>query len=283
MIALQGDFSLNFLRGVLATVNPCGFALLPTYLMFFLGIEGARPGTQRASIRRALVVGATVSAGFLAVFTVIGTIYRAGFTWFSEQAGWLSIAVGALMIVVGIAMLFGWRPAVRLPKLNKGGTDGTLVSMFLYGVSYAIASIGCALPLFTSALVSVSSQGIASGVATVAVYGLGMGLMLTALTVSLALARTGLLDILRNGMKYLDVVAGCLLIVTGIYMILYGQYSLTLKSNRAVHGALTIQGRVENWLHGLGTGTLVAVLGGITGSALLYVMLRRERPGTSTR
>ena len=43
MIALEGNFAYSFILGVLAAVNPCGFVLLPTYLMFFLGLEGSRP------------------------------------------------------------------------------------------------------------------------------------------------------------------------------------------------------------------------------------------------
>ena len=31
--------TLSFLRGLVAAVNPCGFVLLPTYLMFFLGAD----------------------------------------------------------------------------------------------------------------------------------------------------------------------------------------------------------------------------------------------------
>ena len=46
--------SLSFIRGMVAAVNPCGFILLPTYLMYFLGMQGAAPGTQRATMRRAL-------------------------------------------------------------------------------------------------------------------------------------------------------------------------------------------------------------------------------------
>ena len=83
MIAVSGQFALNFLRGVLATVNPCGFVLLPTYLMFFLGTEGARPGTQRASVQRALTVSAAVTAGFFAVFLVIGLLEMI-LTWTSS-------------------------------------------------------------------------------------------------------------------------------------------------------------------------------------------------------
>ena len=57
--------SLSFIRGLVAAVNPCGFILLPTYLMYFLGLQGGMPGTQRATLRRALLVSAAVSAGFL--------------------------------------------------------------------------------------------------------------------------------------------------------------------------------------------------------------------------
>ena len=50
--------SLSFIRGLVAAVNPCGFILLPTYLMYFLGISAGGTGTQRATIRRALLVSA---------------------------------------------------------------------------------------------------------------------------------------------------------------------------------------------------------------------------------
>ena len=36
------NVGLSFLRGMVAAVNPCGFVLLPTYLMYFLGLEAAR-------------------------------------------------------------------------------------------------------------------------------------------------------------------------------------------------------------------------------------------------
>ncbi|MEY4251378.1 MAG: hypothetical protein RL691_259, partial [Actinomycetota bacterium] len=39
MIALDGNFAYSFLLGVMAAVNPCGFVLLPTYLVYYLGTE----------------------------------------------------------------------------------------------------------------------------------------------------------------------------------------------------------------------------------------------------
>ena len=68
------NLSLSFIRGMLAAVNPCGFVLLPTYLLYFLGLSNAESGVRKAPVRRALVVSAAVSAGFLSVFLVVGAI-----------------------------------------------------------------------------------------------------------------------------------------------------------------------------------------------------------------
>ena len=58
--------------------------------------------------------------------------------------------IGVLLVVVGLAMLRGFEPVVSLPKLQRGGRDQDVRSMFLFGVSYAVTSISCALPLFTN-------------------------------------------------------------------------------------------------------------------------------------
>jgi cytochrome c biogenesis protein CcdA len=278
LFGLEGNFGYNFLLGVLATVNPCGFILLPTYLMFFLGVEGVRPGTQRASIARALAVGAAVSAGFFVVFLVIGVLFKAGVTWFTDQASWLSLVVGVLLVLFGIAWLFGFRPSVMVPRVEVGGTDRTVVSMFLYGITYAVASIGCTLPFFTSGILStLSNNGVASGVAAIVVYGLGMGLMLTTLTVTLAFARTGLLDVMRSGMKYVEYFAPVFLILTGAYLIIYGRTGLTGNSSSTVDRVESIQTSVANWLNDFGAATLALVLGGVTVAALVFVVVRRDR------
>ena len=75
------NLGLSFLRGMVASVNPCAFVLLPTYLIYFLGVEAERGGPQRASVRRALVVSAAVSAGFMSVFVVAGILSNSVTSW----------------------------------------------------------------------------------------------------------------------------------------------------------------------------------------------------------
>jgi len=130
MIALDARNTVAFTTGLLAAVNPCGFVLLPTYLLYFLGMENLRPGgTERASLRRALLVSLAVSAGFLAVFAVIGVITKWSTDWFVVKAPWISLAIGLAMVVLGIAMLFGFHLPFTTPKLNAGGRDRTVPSM----------------------------------------------------------------------------------------------------------------------------------------------------------
>ena len=287
------NLGYTFLSGVIATVNPCGFVLLPTYLMYFLGMEGSRPGSQRAAISRALVVSGAVAAGFFAVFLVIGVLYKAGIDWFLEESQWIGFGVGVLMLALGIAMIFGFRLNVGMPKMGVGGKDRTVRSMFLYGVSYAVASIGCTLPLFISAVLnSVERDGFATGVLNIAAYGVGMGVMLAALTVTLATARTGLLTWLRKLMQHLDQVAGAFLVLTGTYLCWYWWSAMNGSSGGLIDRVESSQSDVATWLRERGGGWLFAVLGGITVVAAAYVWFRRsghdapddgdDDPGTDT-
>ena len=112
MIDLGPNIALSFILGVVAAVNPCGFVMLPAYLAYYLGEEAQRRSGAVARIRRALLVGTSLSAGFIAVFIVIGTLVRTvGFlAMFPRHARWAGLATGVGMVVAGIAMILGWSP-----------------------------------------------------------------------------------------------------------------------------------------------------------------------------
>ena len=74
IFAIEGNFAYSFILGVLAAVNPCGFVLLPTYLILFLGTSEEPNLTTAERLRRALVVSAGISLGFLGIFFIIGVM-----------------------------------------------------------------------------------------------------------------------------------------------------------------------------------------------------------------
>ncbi|MDA3042178.1 MAG: hypothetical protein O2847_03715, partial [Actinomycetota bacterium] len=102
IFAIEGNFAYSFVLGVLAAVNPCGFVLLPTYLIFFLGTREEPDLTTGERLRRALVVSSGISLGFLGIFFVIGIISRLFTQWIELNAKYASLAIGVVLLVGGV-------------------------------------------------------------------------------------------------------------------------------------------------------------------------------------
>lgn len=279
MIALEGNFAYSFVLGVLAAVNPCGFVLLPTYLMFFLGLEGSRPNdTQRTSLSRALRVGLATSSGFIAVFVVVGSISRLFTNAIERNAKYVSIVIGVALVVMGIAMLAGWKPRIITPNIATGRTRA-FGSMFLFGIAYAIASIGCTIGFLTSVILgSINVHGFFSGMLSIILYGVGMGAIVTALTVSLAFAKGGLLRVLRNGMRYLDRVSAVLVLLTGLYLTWYWYAAIAERDYGSFVSRIDgWQSDVATFLQRQGAWKLAVIFGAVITAAVLVVRLGGRR------
>ncbi len=267
------NVGLSFLRGLIAAVNPCGFVLLPTYLMYFLGMEATRDDTQRASVRRALLVGASVSAGFMAVFVVVGAISTWFTTWIEQHAKYVTGVVGVILIGVGVAMLFGFKVRLATPTVDVGERDRTVRSMFVYGIAYAMVSLSCTIVLF---IPTMFNDTVAAGIANGAAYGLGMGLLVTALTVTLAVANHALLRVLRRTMRHVQTIAAAFVLLSGIYLVHYFWVVDVNEGSSALTNAVeNFQNRVlvslnDHWR------LAAVVLGGVVVAAVGYVGLRRR-------
>jgi cytochrome c-type biogenesis protein len=274
------NVGLSFLRGMAATVNPCGFVLLPTYLVYFLGLESTRTDSERATVRRALLVGAAVTAGFVVVFVVIGGLTKWSTAWVLENAKYVTGIAGALFVVVGIAMLFGFKVPLATPTMRVGSRDTTVRSMFAYGVVYATVSLSCTLILFLPLIFERGGVGV--GVANGAAFALGMGLLVTALTITLAVANHAMLRVLRSAMQHMQLLAGAFVLLSGLYLLYYfWVVDVNGETGRLDRAVLNFQTRVIGWLNG-NWQVVAAVLAAIVVAAILYVGVRRRpSPGRS--
>jgi len=255
---IDAPLALAFASGMVATVNPCGFAMLPAYLGYFLGLEGQERDVQ-ASVSRSLGVGLSVSAGFLVVFGLAGlAIYHLQASVY-EWVPWATIVIGVGLAVLGFAMLRGFEPVVSLPKMQRGGRTTGGGSMFVFGISYAIASISCALPLFTGAVVGTfRRENIVSSAAVFVAYSLGMTLVLLALTVSLGMAKQGMVRRLRQALPYVNRVSGAIIVVAGLYLAHYGWYERGLRASgdgdsAAVDTVTGWSGDISSWVDDVGS------------------------------
>lgn len=224
---LNGPFALALTAGMAATVNPCGFALLPAYLSAFIGMR--EDGNRVAAVSRALGVSIVLTTGFVTVFGLFGIVLSPVLGEIQRYAPWFTIVFGVVLVGLGLWLVTGHELVVRIPKLDRGGADGTLLGMYLFGVSYAIASLSCAIPNFLLVTSAAANEGsFVSRVVTFALYGVGMGVIVTVLTIAVALARSGVVARFRSLLPKMNLIAGVLLLVAGAYVAYYGWYELRL-------------------------------------------------------
>ena len=228
-LAAALPFGIAFAAGMVAAVNPCGFAMLPAYLSLYLGTEeggfAERSATRRAL--RALLVGLVVSSGFVLLFGLAGVVISAGGTVLIRAMPVLGVLVGEVLVVFGLWMLlarrgpyaavFG-RLATRLGDPAKVGVRG----FFLFGLAYGAASLGCTLPAFLAVVGSgIAAGGVVSGAGRFVGYGLGMASVLVSLTLALAFFKEGLIKRLRGALPYVQTASAVLLILAGAYVVFY--------------------------------------------------------------
>lgn len=270
-------FALAFGAGMVATVNPCGFAMLPAYLGFFVGSDSAaRPARDR--IARALVVSGAMTAGFVTVFGLVGLLVQTVASSIDDHLSKVTIVIGFVLVGLGVWLLTGRELRVRSPRLQRGGRDGTFLSMYVFGISYATASLSCTLGPFLVALTpTFRSAGVASGIAAFLAYAMGMGLVIGAITVALAGAQQAWVARLRSIGPLVNRISGVLLVVAGGYVAWYGYWELRgdFSADPIVDGATGIQEWLTRQVGGLPRWPITVALVMV---GVVVVVVRRRRP-----
>ena len=171
-----------------------------------------------------------------------------------DRIGYVTIAIGAVMAMLGVWLLTGRAINLRLPKMSKGTGSRGLGSVFMFGVSYAVVSMSCTIGLFIAAVAtSFSADGAADGAANFVAYGVGMGAVITFLTLALATARSSLVGAMRRMFRWINPISGLALLASGIYLANYGWWELQiiddpLASNLLIDKFTELQAAVSNWI-----------------------------------
>jgi len=273
--------TLTLTAGAVAAFNPCGFAMLPAYLGYFVSQESDEETNVGRNIIRGLTVGLTITAGFVSVFTLIGVITQTfvSASSINQHLPKLTFAFGILLIPLGLAMLFlGVEPRINLPRLQKGGRTRGFGSMYMFGVSYALVSLSCTAPIFFGTVIGSFTQGgggFFRGLAAFVGYALGMGMVVMSLTLATAMARNELATFFRKMLPFINRVSGALLFLAGIFLVLYAWWEIQVlrgnnDTNWLIEQSELFQATISNWMADVGGLRLTMALGLLFGTALLF-------------
>lgn len=277
----EGLNGLAFAAGLVAALNPCGFAMLPAYLLFV--VRGQRSGelspANHGKLAATRALGATVgmTLGFLTVFGLFGALTISAASTVQRYLPYGTAVIGLVLVALGVWLLSGrelaaprlldprWAPTVRLG------------SMYGYGVSYAIASLSCTIGPF----LAVTGAGLRGGsvlksAAVYLAYVAGLTLVVGVLAIAAATASSALADRLRNVLPFVNRIGGGVLVLVGVYVSYYGSYELRLfdgadPGDTVVSAAGRVQGVLAGWVYRHGgwpwlAALVVLLVGGLAGA-----------------
>ena len=227
-LGLLAPLGFAFAAGMASAVNPCGFAMLPAYIGLYLGSndKDRKPPHPIRRVARALLVGSVVTGGFVLLFGIAGLVIGGGARSVVDIIPWLGLSVGVLLAVAGAWTLgggklysgFAGRAASRMGNPGQVGIRG----YFMFGLSYGTASLSCTLPIFLTVVgTSLAVSSIPSALGQLFLYGLGMGAVIMALTIGMALFQGAMVGVLRKTLGFVQRVSPVIMLVAGAYIVFY--------------------------------------------------------------
>ncbi|CAM5699197.1 cytochrome c biogenesis CcdA family protein [Mycolicibacterium aubagnense] len=246
----MNGLSLAFVAGVVAALNPCGFAMLPGYLA--LVAQGGRAGPGPGLVR-AVTATVVMALGFATVFAGFGVLAVSVADLVQRYLPVATLVIGVVLVIIGISQVLN-RPLVSLRLTGaaaRGAPDGRLGSMFGYGVAYALVSVSCTIAPFLAVTgIGLRDKDIAASVGYLGAYVAGFAALVGVLAVTAVVSGAAVADRLRGWTRWAPTVGGVLLVIAGLYVAYYGGYELRMRGSIGADPVIAWAGRIQQQLAG---------------------------------
>jgi cytochrome c biogenesis protein CcdA len=275
--------NLAFAAGLVAALNPCGFALLPTYLTLVVRADDAG---QLTALARAVVATATMLLGFMAVFGTFGLFTVSLLNTVQRYLPYLTVLIGFALVAIGVWLLCGRRLAGLNPlaRSDRWAPTVRIGSMFGYGVGYALASLSCTIGPFLAVTAASFRVGlILEHLLTYLAYAAGMSLIVGVLAIAAAFANPIRIGLMRRILPHINRIGGVVVGLVGLYVGYFGIYELRVFSDNAnpedpvITGAVRVQSSLVTWVNRHGAYPWLVALVVLVLAAVALAWRRRRR------
>ncbi len=228
-------YALAVVAGIASFFSPCAFPLLPGYLSFYY-LAGQEPHAAQSGAGRALKLGLAAALGVVTFDLILGVLIAMlgvgiaqGLSVSSPQPSpfvrVLRGGVGVVLLLLGIGQLAGWnlKPtfvdalAYRTrPRRDGGSSPGA--SLFLYGLGYNAAGMGCTGPILAGLMISgLASGGFTSALGAFVMFSITMGALMLIVSGIVAASHEALIARLKAATPTIKRASSILLIAVGLF------------------------------------------------------------------
>lgn len=202
---------------------------------------------------RALRSGIALAIGFAGTLAAAGLLVSAGARGLIQAAPKLGLAVGVLLVLLGLWMLAGRSISVRLPRITGRATEGLppTARMLVFGIGYALASLSCTFGVILAVIAQAQATASYAGLLLVfGVYAAGSASILLLLALATTAAGTGLTRHVARLGSYGPRITGAVLLLTGVYLAWYWWPAATADNNLVATGRAGGVARLSTTLSG---------------------------------
>lgn len=222
--ALSGTLLLAvpvaLVAGLVSFFSPCVVPLLPGYLSYTTGLSGADLQDTGGRGRRGRMLAGSLLfvLGFSFVFVSYGTLFGAVGDWLFTYQRELTIGLGVLVILLGIAFLGAVPWLQRDWRFHRVPAIGLLAAPLL-GVLFGLGWTPCIGPTLSAVLsLSTNEASAERGALLSLAYCLGLGLPF--IVAALAYRRMlGAIGWVRRHQQWVTRIGGLMLIAVGLLLV----------------------------------------------------------------
>lgn len=230
-------YGLAVVAGIASFFSPCAFPLLPSYLAFYYEASQKRAGSK-PDAGGALPLGLAAALGVVTFAIGLGLLMAALGAGVGES---LSISngepsqfvrlfrggIGGILLVLGIGQLAGWNLKPRFvdafadrTRPEPDGVGRPVRNLYLYGLGYNAAGMGCTGPILAGLMViGMTSGSFVSALSAFVIFAATMGILMLVVSGLVAASRETLITRLKSATPKIKKTASALLILVGLFNI----------------------------------------------------------------
>jgi cytochrome c biogenesis protein CcdA len=217
--------SIAFTAGILSFLSPCSVGMIPAYVGFYISNNEDRSFKK---IYLGVLKGFVLALGFSTIFILFAIFIIAFGDIVINIVPWIVIIIGVIIIVMGVLSLLNKGVNLNIfHKIessleNKAKNRNGILKVYLFGILYGLASLGCSFPLFISTVLSTFiDKNYLNTVFVAGAYLFGIFIVSIILSSILSVSNTFIQDRFFKYRQYINKIAGIIMIIAGIYIIYY--------------------------------------------------------------
>ncbi len=217
--------SLAFSAGILSFLSPCSVGMIPAYIGFYIKSNEDKSWKK---IYLGLFRGIALALGFSTIFIIFAIIIFVFGNIIINVIPVITVFIGIIIICLGISTLINRGLSLNIFHQFQSDVDkkvkknNNILSIYLFGLLYGLVSLGCSFPLFISVVLSTFIEKNYFNTIVVGLsYLAGVFLISLLLSFLLAVSNTFIEDKLFRYRKFVNKIAGVIMILAGLYIIYY--------------------------------------------------------------